>query len=134
MAHTLQLAVNEAVLSQRSITDCISIRWKIVGHFKHSQVATSCLAELQTRLGMKLTRLQQDVPTQWNSAFYMLRSLLRQKQALAAYGVQYELPAILSANHWTRIENMLTILDLCEQLTKDISKATAADVIPAIQV
>lgn len=43
--------------------------------------------------------------------------------------------AILSANQWTLIENMLSILDLCEQLTKDISKAkaTAVDVIPAIQ-
>lgn len=66
----------------------------------------------------------------------MPRSLLQQKQVLAIYGVDYELPATLSANQRNLTENMLTILDPCEQLTKDISKATAtaADVIPAIQV
>lgn len=33
MARTLQLAINEAVLSQKSITDCVSICRKMVGHF-----------------------------------------------------------------------------------------------------
>ncbi|KAK7886511.1 hypothetical protein WMY93_026132 [Mugilogobius chulae] len=78
MAHTLQLAVHEAVLSQRSISDCIAIGRKTVGHFKHSQVATRALVDLQTKLGMKPARLQQDVSTRWNSTFYMLRSLLQQ--------------------------------------------------------
>lgn len=135
MAHTLQLAVNEAVLSQRSITDCVSISRKMVGHFKHSQLATSRLKDLQTQLGTKDTRLQQDVPTRWNSTFYMLRSLSEQRRALAAYAVDFELPAFLSTYQWTLIENLLTILDPCEQLTKDISSATAtaADVIPSIE-
>ncbi|XP_073710442.1 zinc finger BED domain-containing protein 4-like [Misgurnus anguillicaudatus] len=134
MAHTLQLAVNEAVLSQRSITDCISICRKMVGHFKHSQVATSRLQDLQKQLGMKEMRLQQDVPTRWNSTFYMLRSLLDQRRALAAYAVDFQLPAFLSIQQWTLIENMMTILDPCEQLTRDISSSTAtvADVIPSI--
>ena len=39
------------------------------------------------------------------------------------------------AHRWTLVENMLTILDPCEQLTGNISKAaaTAADFILAIQ-
>lgn len=83
---------------------------------------------------MKEARLQQDVPTRWNSTFYMMRSLLGQRRALAAYVVDFELPAFLSP-YQTLIENMLTILDPCEQLTKDISSATAtaADVIPSIE-
>ncbi|XP_060764433.1 zinc finger BED domain-containing protein 4-like [Neoarius graeffei] len=135
MAHTLQLAVNEAVLSQRSITDCVSIGRKIIGHFKHSQLATSRLQNLQKQLGMKEARLQQDVPTRWNSTFYMMTSLLQQKRVLAAYAVDFDLPAFLTPNQWTLIENMLTILDPCEQLTKNISSATAtaADVIPSIE-
>lgn len=135
MAHTLQLAVNEAVLSQRSITDCVSISRKIIGHFKHSQLATSRLQNLQKQLGMKEARLQQDVPIRWNSTFYMMTSLLQQKRALAAYAVDFDLPAFLTPNQWTLIVNMLTILDPCEQLTKDISSGTAiaADVIPSIE-
>ena len=83
MAYTLQLAVNKAVLSQRSIIDCASISRKIVGHFRHSQLATFCLQSLQKQLGMKEARLQQDVLTRWNSTFYMMRSLLGQRRAWA---------------------------------------------------
>ncbi|CAL9691328.1 unnamed protein product [Knipowitschia caucasica] len=135
MAHTLQLAIHEAVLSQKSVSDCIAIGRKMVGHFKHSQVATTALANLQTQLGLCPARLQQDVPTRWNSTFYMLQSLIQQKRPLAAYGVDNKLPATLSPHQWSLIENMVTILEPCEQLTRDISKATAtaADVIPAIQ-
>ena len=134
-AHNLQLAVNEAVLSQRSIIDCISIDRKIVGHFRHSQLATSRLQSLQKQPGMKEARLQQDVSTIWNNTFYMMRSLLGQKRTLAAYAVDFALPAFLNPYQWALIENMLTVLDHCEQLTKDISSATAteADVIHSIE-
>lgn len=65
----------------------------------------------------------------------MLKSLVAQKQAIAAYAVEYKLPATLSAHQWTLVENMLMLLDPCEQLTRNISKATAtaADVIPSVQ-
>ncbi|KAK0153107.1 Zinc finger BED domain-containing protein 4 [Merluccius polli] len=131
MAHTLQLAVNEAVLSQRAVIDCVTIgrnqspSRKIVGHVKHSQVATTCLEELMVGLKITKSRLQQDVATRWNSTLYMLQSLVKQKQAIAAYGVEYKLPATLNADQWTLVENILTILDPCEQLTRNISKATA---------
>lgn len=36
IANTLQLTVNEGLLSQRSVSDCIAIGRKMVGHFKHS--------------------------------------------------------------------------------------------------
>ena len=38
-AHTLQLVVNEGVLSQRAVIDILAITRKIVGHFKHSTLA-----------------------------------------------------------------------------------------------
>lgn len=46
MAHTLQLAVNEGLLSQRSISEITAIGRKIVGHFKHSPLAYSRLQDL----------------------------------------------------------------------------------------
>lgn len=135
MAHTLQLAINETVLSQRAVSDCIAIGRKIVGHFKHPQVASTALEKLQERLQLPKTRLQQDVATTWNSTFYMLKSLVTQKQAIAAYTVEHKLPASLSAHQWTLVENMLTLHDPCEELTRNISQATASagDVIPSIQ-
>lgn len=72
MAHTLQLAVSEGILSQRTISDILAAGRRIVGHFKHSPLAYSRLHALQTKLGQPQKRLQQDVPTRWNSSFYML--------------------------------------------------------------
>lgn len=66
----------------------------------------------------------------------MLKSLLEQKRALGAYAADFDLPATFTANQWSLIENMLSILQPFEELTKEISSssATAADVIPSVMV
>ena len=38
-AHTLQLIVNDCVLSQRAAIDTLSVCRTIMGHFKHSTIA-----------------------------------------------------------------------------------------------
>lgn len=134
MAHTLQLAVNEGLLSQRSISEITAIGRKIVGHFKHSPLAYSRLQDLQIQFGMPPKRLQQDIATRWNSTYYMLQSLLEQKRVIAAYMTDYDLPATLSAHQWMLMENIVSLLAPFEQMTKEISsaKASAAEVIPLI--
>ncbi|MED6267940.1 hypothetical protein CHARACLAT_017148 [Characodon lateralis] len=65
--------------------------------------------------------------------FYMLKSLVAQKEAIVAYAYEYSLLPTL-AHQWTLVENILTILDACEQLTRNISKVTATtDLSPSIQ-
>ncbi|XP_077315557.1 max-like protein X isoform X1 [Lithobates pipiens] len=112
MAHTLQLAVNEGLLSQRTISDIVSKGRKIVGHFKHSPLAYSRLQALQIQFGMPPKRLQQDVATRWNSTYYMLQSLFEQKRVLAAYIADYELPATLSAHQWMLVENSFSSISI----------------------
>ena len=63
MAHTLQLAVNEGVLAQRSISDAVATGRKIVGHFKHLQLAYSRQQAIQGQLGVKTKRRKQNVST-----------------------------------------------------------------------
>ncbi len=118
IAHTLQLAVHEGVLSQHSISDCMAIGRRIVGHFKHSHLAMSRLGEIQTELGLSKKMLQQDTLTRWNSTFYMMSSLLVQKRALGAYGAEFELPASFSVYQWGLIENVVTLLVPFEELTQ----------------
>ncbi|XP_061129317.1 zinc finger BED domain-containing protein 4-like [Syngnathus typhle] len=134
MAHTLHLAVNEGVLSQRNVKDILTIGRRIVGHFKHSQLAYSRLQSMQDQLGTQIKRFQQDVRTRWNGTFYMLESLFAQKRVLAAYSADHELPATFTSHQWVLIENILSVLDPFEQLTKEISSfdASVADVIPLI--
>ena len=40
-AHSLQLIVHDSVLSQRAVVDTLAVCRKIVGHFKHSPLASS---------------------------------------------------------------------------------------------
>lgn len=63
----------------------------------------------------------------------MLNSLLEQKHALMAYTADYDIPN-LNATQWRLIENMVSILQPFEELTKGISslKSSVADVIPSI--
>ncbi|KAM4795879.1 zinc finger BED domain-containing protein 4-like [Rhinophrynus dorsalis] len=136
VAHTLQLAVSEGLLSQRSIADAVGVGRRIVGHFKHSNLAYSRLQDIQLELGQTVKRLQQDVPTRWNSTFYMLQSFLEQKRALGLYASEYELPATLTPNQWSLMEKTLNILSPFEELTRQVSAsdALASDVIPAVTV
>ncbi|KAM3875860.1 zinc finger BED domain-containing protein 4-like [Diretmus argenteus] len=134
LTHTLQLAVHEGLLSQRSVVDTLATARKIIGHFKHSPLAYSRLEDIQRDLKMDVKRLQQDVQVRWNSSLYMLQSLLEQKHALLVYGGSYNLPATLTTAQWTLMEKTAEVLVPFEQLTRDVSMATAsaADVIPAI--
>ncbi|XP_060769142.1 mannose-P-dolichol utilization defect 1a isoform X3 [Neoarius graeffei] len=80
--------LHEGLLSQCSVTETLANASKIVGHFKHSPLAYSRLEDIQTELHMDTKRLQQDVPTRWNSSLYMLQSRLEQKCALGAFAAE----------------------------------------------
>ena len=51
-AHSLQLVVNNGVLSQQMVIDTLTVSLKIVGHFKHSTLAYNSLDEIRVRLDM----------------------------------------------------------------------------------
>lgn len=72
-AHTLQLIVNEVLLSQHCVSDALATDTKTAGHFKHSPLAYSRLEDIQLELNMLPKHLQQDVRTRWNSTYYMDR-------------------------------------------------------------
>lgn len=139
MAHTLQLAVHEGILAQRTIKDIIAMGRRIVGHFKHSQLSYSKLFAIQKVVNgpdQQPKRLHQDVPTRWNSTVAMLKSLLEQKRALCSYAADYDdLPPLFTGSQWKLVENVITLLEPFEELTNKISKATAsaADVIPSVR-
>lgn len=135
-AHTLQLVVHEGLLSQRSVADAVADGRKIVGHFKHSALASSRLEDIQLQINQPVKRLQQDVQTRWNSTFYMVQSLIEQKRALGIFVSEYGLPDTLTAHQWTLLEKVISVLGPFEELTRKVSSsdATAADVIPAVTV
>lgn len=131
VAHTLQLAVNEGLLAQRSLADAVG--QKIVWHFKHSTLAYSHLKDIQVQLNLPVKRLQQDVPTRWNSTYYMFQSLIEQKRVLGGFGSKYDLPDnfIVITHQWSLFEKTLSVLAPFEELTW---KMSSGDVILAVTV
>jgi len=58
----------------------------LVGHFKHSALATNGLNRKQKTLGFKKSLcVVQKVPTRWNSTFYMMQRLVQLKQPICLY-------------------------------------------------
>ena len=73
--HSLQLIVNDGVISQRVVIDILAVARSIVGHFKRSTLAYHLLDEIRERLDIPKHKLQQDEPTRWNSTLFMLDSI-----------------------------------------------------------
>ena len=134
-AHTLQLVVHDAVLSQRAVIDILAICRKIVGHFKHSSLAYARLREFQQNLNLPQHRLKQDEPTRWNSTLYMLQSITEQKMALAAYLSEYNI-AQLSSYQLDLVNKIISTLTPIEEITKFISAnaASASAIFPFIRM
>ena len=125
LAHTLQLVVKDGVLAQRAVIDLLAVARKIVGHFRHSQLACGRLKIIQSNLGLKQHKLVQDEPTRWNSSLYMLQRIIEQKTALAAYGAEHSLVQ-LTPNQIDLSNKIIAILSPVEELTQSVSADTAA--------
>ena len=134
-AHTLQLVINDGILSQRYVQDILAKCRRIVGHFKHSQLAYSRLKVIQTNLGMPQLCLKQDIVTRWNSTLYMLQSIIAQKVALAAYTTENDDIPQLSSHQLEIIDKVITVLQPVEDITKSISseKASVSVIIPFVR-
>ena len=72
LAHNLRV-IHDGVLAQRDVQDLLGAGRRIVGHYKHSNVAFHALQRIQAQLELKVFTLYQDELTKWNSSFYMLK-------------------------------------------------------------
>ncbi|XP_063762422.1 zinc finger BED domain-containing protein 4-like [Eleginops maclovinus] len=137
-AHTLQLVVQHGLLAQRAVSDAIANGRRIVTHFKHSPKAYAELEDVEEELNVEPKRLQQDVKTRWSSTKMMIDSLVHCKRALQAYVSDSDsnLPVTLTGNQWSLLEKTATVLKPFQELTAQVSaaSATAADVIPFVRV
>jgi len=133
-AHTLQLVVNDGVLTQKSVSDLLAVCRQTVGHFKRSTVAYNKLNKIQQRLKLPEHHLKQDEPTRWNLSLYMLQSIMEQKMALAAYDSDGSI-TVLTSMQLDIATKVISILSPIEEITKKISADTSiiSQIIPLVR-
>ena len=86
VAHRLQTCLRWA-LDVDDIASVVAAGRKLVGHFRHSAKATHALKVAQEKAEMSPKKVIQDVPTRWNSTFYMLRRLLDLCQVIKCFAI-----------------------------------------------
>ncbi|CAH2103396.1 unnamed protein product [Euphydryas editha] len=117
--HTLNLAVNDS-LKEKEITDIIAKIKGIVRHFKHSNVAWEKLKKYQEQAGATAKRLLQDVPTRWNSKFYMLMRCVELREPLNSALINLGMETVTNYE-WTICKEMCVVLQPCEEVTRELS-------------
>ena len=83
-AHKLQPCIEGALKFEPHIARAIDAAKKLVGHFKHSSLATAALKKRQEQMSLPTIKLKQDVATRWNSTYYMLERLLEMRWPVVA--------------------------------------------------
>ena len=109
LAHTLQLSIL-AGFKEADTNSLFAKCRKVVGHFKHSAANTSELENCNDS-DSPLHKLQQDVPTRWNSICIMMKSMLQAKNAMIAYmaapcSKSFKGAKLLDSD-WEKCRNML---------------------------
>lgn len=121
-AHSLQLCVRKGLDIVKDLTERCR---KLVGHFKHSPLATASFESFQKRLDLPEHRLIQDVPTRWNSSVDMMERLLEQRMAVSAalHADKRSTSASLdlTSNDWEILEGLIPILKPYKLATEAIS-------------
>ncbi|XP_018377324.1 PREDICTED: zinc finger BED domain-containing protein 1-like, partial [Trachymyrmex cornetzi] len=120
-AHTLNLIVNDA-LHTDGITEILEKIKIIVGHFKRSYISNEKLMLFQKNNGDQPLKLIQDVPTRWNSTYFMLERFSKLETAIRSTlaVLDKDLP-ILTVEEWKIINELCQVLKPFEAVTKTIS-------------
>nr|XP_039247688.1 zinc finger BED domain-containing protein 4-like [Styela clava] len=135
-AHSLQLVINNGIDSQRAVKNALTKFRNIATHFRHSVIAKQHLKEIQKSLDLPDHSILQSVPTRWNSNVHMLVRMLEQKHALIFYASKYGHISMPDANDWEIGEKLIATLKPFDDITLEVSKATASIsiIIPSVNV
>lgn len=115
--HTIQLIIHDAIFEQGIIKNIITNCKRIVGHFSHSQLAYRRLEELQKQNDLPQHKLIQDVPTRWNSKYFMLERMFEQKFAVSSYCTETADLPVFDANKWSLIGKLCKLLKVFHTTT-----------------
>ncbi|KAJ8871858.1 hypothetical protein PR048_028198 [Dryococelus australis] len=134
-AHAINLFVKDG-LREKTATSVIYRIKTIVAHFRRSNTSHEKLMTCQRNSGETPLKLLQDVPTRWNSAFYMLERFTNLEYAIRSTIalLDKDFP-VLTAGEWRIVIRLCHVLRPFEGVTKTVSGetyCTASLVIPLV--
>jgi hypothetical protein len=140
--HTLQLAVN-AGLQTEAVSKMLAASNRLVGHFKHSVVATNALKRQQESHNVPKHRLVTSVKTRWNSQYDMLERITEQRWPITAVLSNREVTSLADArtldmkdSYWDLAANILKTLKPLQLTTTLLSGeqyVTSSVLLPVIK-
>ena len=122
--HKLQNAIKTALSRTGPLLEDIFAKCrKVVGHFKHSNLATEALLKEQRDFGIaRPKKLIQDVATRWNSSYNMLQRLVDLRSPVTAVLSKEKGSKLLLAPKDRAVaESLLSILSDLEVVTAMLS-------------
>ena len=117
-AHCLQLCVNSGLTTVSAVDRTVAAAKKLVGHFRHSVVASEELKERQRQMGVEQKRLVQSCATRWSSCYGMLLWLLEVRIPVLAVLSDENLTKRsdryleLKSEQWAIVEELVSVLKL----------------------
>ena len=122
------------MLLQPAVVQLLSCARLIIGHYHRSNMAFNTFRQIQSQLNLPAHRLIQDVATYWNSSYYMLVRLLKQKKATTASSAECQPPTELYSHQWVLAEKVVKLLKVFVEAMQKISGeySSASVIIPII--
>lgn len=120
-AHTVNLIVSDGLVHIGELK--LKVK-KIVEHFHRSSQAAAKFNSTQTQMHPHVTPLKliNDVPTRWNSTYYMLERIIALSEPLAAtVGLLHNPVSLPTEEEWIILKELCQILKPFEAVTVEMS-------------
>ena len=137
LSHTLQLVIKDKIFKMDSIENLIK-KCRTLNTYASMSILFYTELYHQEKIQMDLTteiRLQQDVPTRWNSSYIMMNKMVYLKQALIPTIAKFpDIKVEFSNKEWELMEKVVKSLEPFAEATLKLSKddACISQVIPFI--